>query len=73
MVKLRAVGPVSVRDGDGWLDWKDGEVFEPPKHMDVKRALERGIVGDLTPSPSPEGSGEGRRKRGKNKKVNADG
>jgi hypothetical protein len=43
-MKLRAIGTVSLRAGDEWLRWKDGEVFEPPDHMDVKRALARGIV-----------------------------
>lgn len=43
-MKLRAIGTVSLRDGDGWLRWKDGEVFEAPEHMNVKKALKRGIV-----------------------------
>lgn len=43
-MKLRAVGTVSLKDGDDWIDWKDGEVFEAPDHMNVKKALKRGIV-----------------------------
>ncbi|HEU0072485.1 MAG TPA: hypothetical protein VFS30_00600 [Dehalococcoidia bacterium] len=44
-MRLRAVGTVSIKDRDGtWLRWSDGEVFDPPSHMNVKRALERGVV-----------------------------
>lgn len=27
-----------------WHDWKAGNTFTPPAHMDVKRALARGII-----------------------------
>ncbi len=36
-----------------WIDWKAGEVFEPPPHMDLARCFERGIIevagGDVNP------------------------
>ena len=31
-----------------WFDWAEGTVFEPPKYMNMKRALERGIVEEVT-------------------------
>jgi hypothetical protein len=44
-MRLRAVGTVSIKDKDGTqLRWADGEVFDPPDHMNVKKALARGIV-----------------------------
>ena len=30
-----------------WHDWRKDEIFTPPEHMDVKRALERGIVKEV--------------------------
>ena len=30
-----------------WHDWKKGDVFEPPKHMNIKRAMERGIMEEV--------------------------
>ena len=31
-----------------WHEWKAGEGFVPPKHMNIKRALERGILEEMT-------------------------
>ena len=31
-----------------WHEWREGETFVPPAHMDVARALERGIVEEVT-------------------------
>lgn len=30
-----------------WHVWKAGEVFAPPRHMDVTRALERGLIEEV--------------------------
>ena len=29
---------------EDWHEWPAGTVFEPPKHMDIPRCLERGII-----------------------------
>ena len=42
----KAPDPAAPLYGD-WHEWPAGTVFEPPKHMDVKRALERGIVEEV--------------------------
>lgn len=55
MAKLKAKTDLSLRRSDDpkkdaygqWHDWKAGETFEPPKHMDVKRALDRGLVEEV--------------------------
>ena len=55
MAKLRAKTALSLRQSsdkkqdsyDEWHEWKAGETFAPPAHMDVKRALERGIVEEV--------------------------
>lgn len=55
MAKLRAKTDLSLRQSadkrqdtyEQWHEWKAGETFEPPRHMDVKRALERGIVEEV--------------------------
>lgn len=39
-----------------WHDWKAGQVFTPPKHLNIKRALERGIMEEVT---GGDGNGEG--------------
>lgn len=39
-------------DYDDWLEWAAGTVFEPPAHMNVARALERGIA-EEAPAPAP--------------------
>lgn len=41
---LRARPDVTCED---WLHWKKGEVFEPPPHFNVAKALERGIVQEV--------------------------
>ena len=55
MAKLKAKTDLSLRGSDDkrkdtyeqWHDWKSGETFTPPPHMDVKRAIERGIVEEV--------------------------
>lgn len=52
-MKYRALTDLSLRarpspDCGEWLEWKAGEVFEPPPHMNVARCLERGIVEEVT-------------------------
>ena len=55
-MKLKAKTDLSLRQTDNkksdryeqWHEWKAGQEFEPPKHMDVKRALERGIVEEVS-------------------------
>ena len=57
MVKrYRALADMSLRRSpdpadpkyEQWHDWKVGDMFEPPKHMNIKRALERGIMEEVT-------------------------
>jgi hypothetical protein len=51
-MKLRALTNMSIRKSSDpkdpeyaeWHDWKAGDVFEPPAHMDAARACERGIA-----------------------------
>ena len=31
-----------------WHQWRAGEVFTPPPHMDVAKALARGIVEEVS-------------------------
>ena len=55
MAKLRAKTALGLRKSsdkkqdsyEEWHEWKEGETFAPPAHMDVKRALERGIVEEV--------------------------
>ena len=55
MAKLRAKTALSLRQSgdkrsdayEQWHEWKAGQTFEPPANMDVKRALERGIVEEV--------------------------
>ncbi len=50
--QLRAITRLSLRKSpdkdsplwDEWHEWEAGAVFTPPAHMDVTRALERGIA-----------------------------
>lgn len=52
MPKYRALVNMSLRRSpdsasslyEEWHDWQAGEVFEPPPHMNVERALARGIM-----------------------------
>lgn len=30
-----------------WHEWKKGDVFDPPAHMDARRAIERGIAEEV--------------------------
>ena len=48
-MKYRALTDLSLRKRpdptcEEWHEWKAGEVFTPPPHMDVKKALARGII-----------------------------
>ena len=50
--KLKALTDLSLRarpdpDCEDWLHWRKGEVFEPPVHFRVEKALERGIVQEV--------------------------
>lgn len=44
-----------------WHEWPAGTVFTPPKHMNVKKALERGIMEEVAegqgPAPIIKGGG----------------
>ena len=50
-MKYRALVDMSLRKSpdpkapeyEDWFDWPAGTVFEPPEHMNVERALARGI------------------------------
>jgi hypothetical protein len=52
MAKYRALTDLSLRQSSDkedpkyneWFEWPEGKVFEPPEHMDIKKALKRGIV-----------------------------
>ncbi len=54
--KLKALVDMSLRQSSDpadplyqeWHNWRAGEVFEPPSHMDLKRCFERGIVEEVT-------------------------
>lgn len=57
MAKFRALKDLSLRAKpdplcDEWLHWKEGDVFEPPAHMNVKRALASGKIEELTTPPT---------------------
>ena len=51
-MKYRALTDLSLRQSknpkdpkyEQWHEWPAGTVFEPPKHMDIPRCLERGII-----------------------------
>lgn len=53
--RLRALIDMSLRQSpdpqsplyEQWHDWPAGTVFTPPAHMDVARALERGIAEEV--------------------------
>lgn len=30
-----------------WFSWAEGEVFTPPKHFSIARALDRGIIEEV--------------------------
>ncbi len=54
-MRLRALTKMSLRkspDSDEWHRWKAGEVFEAPAHMNVKRAIKRGIAEDADKAPA---------------------
>jgi hypothetical protein len=54
-MKLRALTRMSLRKSpdpraplyDEWHIWEAGTEFDPPKHMNVKQALERGIAEEV--------------------------
>jgi len=43
-LSLRARPDVTCED---WLEWKQGEVFTPPAHFRIDKALERGIIEEV--------------------------
>ena len=53
--RLRALVDLDLRQSadvnnplyEEWYHWPAGQVFEPPKHMNVKRCFERGIVEEV--------------------------
>lgn len=54
-VKLKALTDLSLRQSpdptsplwEQWHEWKAGEIFSPPPHFRVDKALERGIVEEV--------------------------
>ena len=50
--QYRALTDLSIRQSpdkkspkyEQWHEWPAGTVFEPPKHMNIPKALERGII-----------------------------
>lgn len=54
-MKLKAMVDMSLRKSSDpasslygeWYEWQVGEIFEPPPHMDVARALARGIAEEV--------------------------
>ena len=60
-MKYRAVTDLSLRQSknpkdpkfEQWHEWPAGTVFEPPKHMNVAKALERGIIEPMGGGPFP--------------------
>lgn len=48
-------GPLGLRQSpdpasplyEEWFSWADGEVFTPPPHMNIEKALKRGIVEEV--------------------------
>ncbi|HLA18301.1 MAG TPA: hypothetical protein VJ253_03180 [Dehalococcoidia bacterium] len=63
-MKLKALVDMSLRKSpdsespqyEQWFDWPVGEIFEAPGHMNVERALQRGICEKVSKAgpPSPE-------------------
>mgnify|MGYP001582528768 CR=1 FL=1 len=45
--KVPDVRPDPFDDPAQWLDWKAGDVFTPPPHMNIARCLERGVVEEV--------------------------
>ena len=50
--QYRALQDMSLRakptvECDEWLEWKAGEVFMPPSHFRVDKALERGLIEEV--------------------------
>ena len=49
---VEGFGPLGLRQSpdpksplyEAWFTWQDGEVFTPPAHMNMAKALARGIV-----------------------------
>lgn len=56
MTRLRALTDLSLRQSADpespkynlWHEWPEGSVFTPPAHMRVEKALERGIVEEVS-------------------------
>lgn len=54
-VRLRALTDMSLRQSSDkasplyqeWFEWPAGTVFEPPAHMNIAKALERGIAEEV--------------------------
>ena len=52
-IKLRALIDLDLRARpdphcEDWLHWSAGDIFEPPPHLRIDKALERGIVEVVT-------------------------
>lgn len=63
-VRYRALTDLSLRQRpdrtcNDWHKWPRGTVFTPPPHMDVARALERGIMEPVADGGRTEVSGDG--------------
>jgi len=43
-LSLRQSADKRSKDYDKWFVWEKGNVFDPPKHLNVQRALARGIA-----------------------------
>ena len=43
-LSLRKAGDPKDPEYNEWHDWKAGATFDAPEHMDVKRAIARGIA-----------------------------
>lgn len=49
---VEGFGPLGLRKSpdkesplyEQWFSWQDGETFTPPPHMNIAKALERGII-----------------------------
>ena len=46
-LSLRQSPDIASPKYEQWHEWAEGEVFTPPAHMRMDRAIERGIVGCL--------------------------
>jgi len=63
VVRYRALTDLSLRRRpdrtcNDWHEWPEGAVFTPPPHMNVERALERGIIEPVADGGETEVSGD---------------